>query len=366
MHRKHHATAAAKSAVVGRVVVAISALLAAATGGLAQAQTAAGTEAIKPAAGSDLHVMVWTATSPGHPTLLLVPTLHRLVADDPRINVALGALADQVQAIVLEAPLTAQPARVAKSLRRYGIYPAGDNITNHVSTMTAARLAQCARQSGQDIFGFFQLKPWLAALSVTFRKKTPDAGEPGGGVPQRLIYAGIDERLSAIAQAKRMPLIYLESIDRGFRLFNDMPPDAQEAVLSATCENLAGVRVPGIGNVTALEAAWLSGDEAQLDRLLTTRDPKESDALYNADQYIFRANTDEFAAALVKYGYFHGKGPILIAVGAGHFFGASSLPDRLRAAGYVITPPQVAAPTTTATAAHDETRQANSIQRLER
>lgn len=98
--------------------------------------------------------------------------------------------------------------------------------------------------------------------------------------------------------------------------------------------------MPGSSDVVALEAAWISGDAVRLDHLINARDPKESDALYAADQYIFRSNTDIFATSLERYGYFHGKGPILIAVGAGHFFGAASLPDRLRAAGYAIEPPQ--------------------------
>ncbi|MCP3728389.1 TraB/GumN family protein [Paraburkholderia sp. CNPSo 3272] len=326
------------------VVLAMFGVLAGTTTTLAHAQSVTGkTEAERASAPNELHVMVWTATLPDHPTLLLVPTIHHLADDDSRIDVALGALADRVQAIVLEAPLKPTPAHAAAILRRYGVYPASDNITNHVSGMTAERLAQCARQSGHNVFTFFQLKPWLAALAATYRSKAPDTAEPGGRLSQMLGYQGIDQRLSSIAQAKKMPLIYLETDERGFRVFSDVPPMAQEAMLIASCENLAGVRVPGTADLRALEAAWISGDAALLDRLLTTRDPKESDALYTADQYIYRTNTDVFAAALARYDYFHGKGPILVAVGAGHFFGAASLLDRLRAVGYTVIPPQSAA-----------------------
>lgn len=328
------------------VVLAMCGVLAGATAILAHARSVAGkTEAERAPTPNELHVMVWTATLPDHPTLLLVPTIHRLADDDPRIDVALGALADRVQAIVLEAPLRPTPVQAAAIFRRYGVYPASDNITNHVSGMTAERLAQCARQSGHNVFTFFQLKPWLAALAAMYGRKAPDTAEPGGRLPLMLGYQGIDQRLSSIAQAKKMPLIYLETDERGFRLFSEVPPMAQEAMLIASCENLAGVRVPGTADLHALEAAWISGDAALLDRLLTTRDPKESDALYTADQYIFRTNTDVFAAALARYDYFHGKGPILVAVGAGHFFGAASLVDRLRAVGYTVIPPQSAAST---------------------
>lgn len=364
MHRRQRALASCGLAIgtttpamrlVERVVVvAMCGVLAGATAILAHAQSATGkTEAERAAVPDDVHVMVWTATLPGHPTLLLVPTIHRLAADDPRIDVALGALANRVQAIVLEAPLKPTPAHEAAILRRYGLYPASDNITNHVSGITAERLAQCARQSRRSVLMFFQLKPWLAALAATFPPTTRDAGETGGGVPRILNYEGIDQRLSSIAQAKKMPLIYLETDEQGLRVFSEIPPTAQEAMLIASCESLAGVQVPGTADLGAMEAAWISGDAAQLDRLLTTRDPKESDALYTADQYIFRTNTDVFAAALARYDYFHGKGPILVAVGAGHFFGAASLLDRLRAVGYTVIPPQSPATTRAGTTAAD-------------
>ncbi|MEX3929434.1 TraB/GumN family protein [Paraburkholderia sp. BR10936] len=322
------------------VVLAMCSVLAGATAIFAHAQSVSGnTDAKRASASNELHVMVWTATLPDHPTLLLVPTVHLLAADDPRIDVALGALADRVQAIVLEAPLKPTPAQAAAILRRYGMYPASDNLTNHVSGITAERLAQCARQSGHKVLFFFQLKPWLASLAAFYRRKTPDAAEPGGEV-SLVDYPGIDLRLSSIAQARKMPLIYLETDEQGLKVFSDVPPQAQEAMLIASCDGLTGVRVPGTADLRAMEAAWISGDAAQLDRLLTTRDPKESDALYAADQYIFRANTEVFAAALARYEYFHGRGPILVAVGAGHFFGAASLLERLRAVGYTVIPPQ--------------------------
>ncbi|CAM2146054.1 TraB/GumN family protein [Pararobbsia alpina] len=291
------------------------------------------------AANGDLHVMIWTATSPGHPTLLLVPTIHRLALDDPRLNVALGALADKVQAVVLEAPLDASPDVVGGVFRRHGIYATEDNLANHTRSLTAARLAQCARQSGLDVFRFFHLKPWLAALAVTFRPGAQDAGTPDGAMPQALNYDGIDQRLSEIAKTKGIPLIYLESTERAFNLYIDMVPDEQEALLSASCDTVAGVMVPGNLDMVAAQAAWVSGNAQELGRLITARDPNESDQLYAANQYMFRTNTDIFAEALASDGYFQGKGPILIAVGAGHFFGAASLPDRLKAAGYTITPP---------------------------
>ncbi|WP_109477531.1 TraB/GumN family protein [Paraburkholderia sp. C35] len=328
--------------LTGRIaVITACVMLAMATMNLAHAHSfGRKTRGESTSPSNNVALMVWTATLADHPTLLLVPTIHRLLFDDPRIDTSLKTLVDSVQAIVLEAPLNPPPAQMAGMLRRYGVYPTSDNITNHVNEITPERLARCARQSGQGVLNFFQLKPWLAALAVIYRAKTSDTNAPEAGVPQMLNYEGIDQRLAAIAATKNMPLIYLETAEQGIKVYSDMPSTAQEAMLIGSCEDLAGVQMPGSIDLGALEDAWVSGKAERLERLIITRDPKESDAYYTADQYIFRANTDLFAAALARYDYFHGKGPILIAVGAGHFFGSGSLLERLRSVGYTISPPR--------------------------
>ncbi|WP_164707810.1 TraB/GumN family protein [Paraburkholderia phosphatilytica] len=300
---------------------------------------------------ASIDVPLWTATSPGHPTLLLVPTIHRLESDDPRIDAALEKIVARAEAVVFEAPITMTPEQMMPVMRRFGVYPTDDNVTNHVSTMTPEQLASCAREGGIDIVPFLQLKPWLAALSVDFGKRgkhadskhaTGDAGNFG--------YPGIDQRLLRIATDRKLPVIYLETFERGLQMFADMPADDQAAMLKAGCDDAAGRSTPGDVDLGQLQTAWTAGDIGRLEKLIVKRNPKESDAFYDANQYIFRAGTEIFAASLEQYGYFHGKGPILIAVGTGHFFGSDSLLDRLKAAGYTITPPPENPAVTAATA----------------
>lgn len=280
---------------------------------------------------------LWTATAPGRPTLLLLPTIHKLPADDPRIDDRLSQVASRAEALVLEGPLTVGKKELPKVLR-YGLYGPRDNITNHVSTLTAETLARCARQSDQNIVPFFQLKPWLAALAVDGARMAGRLpGQTKDGKPSPL-KAGIDERLLKIAQRNMMPVIYLETTERAMQMFDDMPADEQEAYLKNRCASLNGP-APGDVDLNELEQAWLDSDTARIEQISTTRDPLESQSVYDANQYILHDGTKIFAAAIEGYGYFHGKGPILIAVGAAHFFGDGSLLERLKADGYAITPP---------------------------
>ncbi|WP_167760087.1 TraB/GumN family protein [Paraburkholderia pallida] len=288
---------------------------------------------------------VWTASAPGHPTLLLLPTLHGLASDDPRVDAALAALAQRVQAIVLEAHTQPTPED-AQTIRRIGFYPASDNLSNHMHSMTAESLARCARESGADIHVFFQTKPWLAGFSVEAVRLHQWHWQRKAGATRLhfvkssapLVFRGIDERLETIARRGMIPLIYLETMEQAMRLFDDMPSDDQEAFLQGVCAGLHG-QSPGEVSYEALQTAWAAGDVATLERLAMMRFPGESAAHYDFSQYLFVRGTEIFSATMAKDGYFYGKGPILVAVGAGHFFGPQSLLQRLHEAGYTITPP---------------------------
>jgi uncharacterized protein YbaP (TraB family) len=305
----------------------------------AQAPAAASNPAVED------HPPVWIARSPGHPTLILLPTIHALASDDPRVNAALASIADGVQAIVLETHTKPTPEDT-QTVRRIGFYPASDNLTNHVSSMTAESLARCARDSGADIHAFFQTKPWLAGFAVQAVRLHQWRWASDGSkrvhfvrTAAPLVFPGIDERLEALARHRQIPLIYLETMEQGMQLFDDMPAADQEAFLQSVCEGLRGAKTPGEVSYESFQAAWAKGDAAALEHLANARYPGESDAHYDFSQYLFSRGTDIFAATLERDGYFYGKGPILVAVGAGHFFGERSLLQHLRDAGYTVTPP---------------------------
>ncbi|MFM0209185.1 TraB/GumN family protein [Paraburkholderia sediminicola] len=283
---------------------------------------------------------VWTATAPGRPTLLLLPTIHMLTIDDPRIDEWLAQIAGRAQAVVLEGPLS-YTKKELQTVLRLGLYGTEDNLTNHVTSMTTEELARCARLSGLDIVPFLQLKPWLASMTVNSHRLTDRSVARAPGINPSVFYDGIDVRLFHLAQQKMIPLIYLETLPQALKFYDEIPTDAQDAYLQGTCNELTG-RTPGDLDINEIERAWLNSDVTRLGQLITTRNPHENQSFHDANQYILRGGTKIFAASLERYGYFHGKGPILIAVGAGHFFGDDSLLTRLEAAGYSITAPHSA------------------------
>lgn len=280
---------------------------------------------------------LWTATAPDRPTLLLLPTIHKLALDDPRVDDWLSQIAGRAEAVVLEAPFVLGKEELS-TVFHYGLYPPQDNISNHVTTLTPEALARCAKQSNLNLVRFFQAKPWLDSMVVNVARMQNHTSLQTDRSKLAQIRPGIDERLLNIAQRNMMPVIYLETLDQALTIFDDMPADEQEAQLAFNCAIITS-HVPGELDLGAIEKAWLDSDITGMEQLLTRHDPLENQWVYDADQRVIHEGTKYFAAAIEKYGYFHGKGPILVAVGAAHFVGDDSLLDRLKSDGYTITPP---------------------------
>jgi len=289
-------------------------------------------------AGADDEPLLWTASATGRPTLLLLPTIHELGHDDPRIDARLQRLVGRVEAVVLEAPID-EPPKVLSAMRKYAFYGNDDNITNHLRSITPEQLARCARAENKSIVQFFQLKPWLAALDIATHRPVRGTGNGGKDVQKRP-RMGIDQRLFRLATNSHRPVLYLETVEEGLRVLDTLPADEQEAWLRDACNSLATGLTPDEVPVEEFEDAWIRGDIAKFENLTTVPRPGGKPEIFDANQRIFQGGTDIFAAAIARYGYFHGKGPILVAVGAGHFFGKRSLLNELEAAGYQVKAPR--------------------------
>ncbi|MEJ0002824.1 MAG: TraB/GumN family protein [Pararobbsia sp.] len=227
-------------------------------------------QVVAPSAGDA--APVWTATAAGRPTLLLLPTIHALTTDDPRIDKRLAQVAGRVQgrcagsADGMGQTGTVRPAAI------WPLWSGGQPDESRRDPLTAEELARCARLSDQEIVPFLQLKPWLAALAVNELRMAGHAAKQNPHAKPVVALAGIDMRLLDIAQKNNMPVIFLETVEQGLKLFDDMPPDEQDAYLHSACTDLTG-RAPGDVDIGDLERAWLDSDMVRLEQLATTRDP---------------------------------------------------------------------------------------------
>ncbi|WP_109476834.1 TraB/GumN family protein [Paraburkholderia sp. C35] len=280
--------------------------------------------------------VVWIASAQGRPTLILLPTIHWLPFNDPRIDARLSRLVDMVDAVVLElstADLTAQRS----VLIRHALYPAGDNLTNHINLITPAELAGCALREQRPLAQFFEFKPWLAATSIEKHRVELRRTAAGIVTAERPVFAGIDDRLNALAGRTQKPLIGLETPEEAFALLDSLPKSGQDAWLRDACDGENG-QTPSEISVVDVERAWLSDNFVSVERLIGNM-PGERPELRSLNDYLIHAGNELFIRTIEKDGYFHARGPILVAVGAAHFFGKNSFLDLLAADGYQIQVP---------------------------
>lgn len=282
--------------------------------------------------------VIWIASAQGRPTLLLLPTIHLLEFEGPRVDARLSRLVDKVTAVVVETSEAELKSKWAR-LKSYTMYPADDNLTNHTKLLTPEELAGCALREGRPLVQFLQFKPWLAASDIETHRVVSRVTPKGLAATSEIVFfAGIDRRLNALATQDHKPLIALETPEEAFGMLDSIPASRQDAWLSDACSGETGSTAAEI-SLGDLERAWLSGDFREIEPLLAEIQPGESAEMYQINQYIFMKGNENFIYTIEKDGFFHGRGPILVAVGAGHFFGRTSLINLLKADGYLIEPP---------------------------
>lgn len=280
--------------------------------------------------------LLWTAVAPGKPTLFLVPTMHTLVEDNAQLNRTLEAYMGRASALALELPLRPRSQQDIEMYLKHALYVDDDTLLRHIAPGDESFFKKCAADAGVPFEKFARAKPWFNAFHIY---ALPTRGA--------ITYAGIDVRLANIAQAQKKPVLYLESPGEQAMELDGIPKENQISMLMYACQILDAssandtLRTDERGWLLQVQRAWQAGDAMTLGRLADSPIPGQPPELFDVSRYIYRDGTDRFVHGLSQAGLSGTSGPILVAVGFGHFFGAASLPERLKKAGYTVTGPVV-------------------------
>ena len=162
---------------------------------------------------------------------------------------------------------------------------------------------------------FEWVRPWVLALML-------------GGGPTRGIGlergSGADLSLQEDAVEADKPVRALETKEQQLRIFADLPPDIELALLDDALAHMD----EGPARLDALLAAWMAGDVDKIAKLSFTRDSAASEVLY---QKLLVERNKTWAKQIA--GMLKGTGTVLICGGAGHFAGPDSVLVQLQALG---------------------------------
>ena len=235
----------------------------------------------------------------------------------PRFEAAFAA-ADE---LVVETDAEAAAAQGAALSDRYGLLPQGQTLDAQLAPEARAQLTRAAQRLSLDPRAMQSLRPWRAALTLSFSYARTQGLATNEGVEVALLRD---------ARARNLRVSHLETPEQQIRTLADLPRAAEVRFLNSTLQEIES----NTGVTDQSDDAWASGDTQALWRLLEPQTKAAGPEVYAA--LITRRNAtwvEEIQRRL------HGRGRVFIAVGAAHLIGPDSVVALLRARGVTVEGP---------------------------
>lgn len=236
----------------------------------------------------------------------------------PRFNAAFAA----AEELVTETDTGPAGAAEAVALsEQLGAMPDGETLSARLGAERQAQLARVADSLRIDSAALEPMRPWLAALRLSYAYAVSRGMRPE---------AGVENVLSEEARRRGMRLSFLETPEQQVRFLADLPPEEEARFLADTLSEIEA----DADALAEMDALWARGDTIALAALFDAQWRQGSPAVHEV--VILQRNrawADEIARRL------EGDGRIFIAVGAAHLVGEGNVIDLLRARGIEVEGP---------------------------
>jgi uncharacterized protein YbaP (TraB family) len=262
--------------------------------------------------------LLWRVSKPGVAASHVFGTIH---IADPRVllipDPVMQALA-QARSYAME--IQFNPAVEARFFEA-AQFDDGRRLEPMIGAEAYAQLRQSLRLRELPEEVIARMKPWAALANLTV-------------TPEDYDRFTLDQKLYALARARRLPAFGLEGIDEQIAVFDGIPLDTQVALLKhglAEREHFVGLIEPTV-------QAWLKRDLALLDAVherTITRFPRMAEHYRTLARHIVENRSVVMAHRLflpLRAGH------VFVAIGADHLYGEKGLLRLLQKQGYRITP----------------------------
>lgn len=205
--------------------------------------------------------------------------------------------------------------------QRYGMLPPDQALSARLAPADQQRLAEATRALRLDHAQIERMRPWFAALQLSYAYALREGHTSD---------AGVESVLAAEARSRGKHLSFFETPEEQIRILADLSPADETHFLSVTLRQIADEDE----SLDAMDEAWARGDVAALEAALAPQWAEAGPAVHEA--VILRRNrawADEIATRL------DGSGRVFIAVGAAHLVGDGNVVDLLRARGIAVEGP---------------------------
>lgn len=272
---------------------------------------------------SDLKPIFLWKCKKGNQTIYLVGTIH--VARPGFYPLPLEmqkALAESKILFVEADALQVSPEKITETLKRVGIYPPGDSLSEHLSDTTKDALNQYLEWSGESLSMYQPYKPWVVSQILT------SAALRRAGYKSEL---GIDRHLLASAHDSGKKIIPLESVDSQLNLMGGFNKETQDKQLLGSILSLRDVKT----QLEKIENSWKSGDADALASSCVDVTGKDQDKDLEAARVAILDKRNQSMLNDVKKNLPENS-TTMVAVGAAHLVGEQGLLAKLKGENFSI------------------------------
>lgn len=244
--------------------------------------------------------LLWEVTRKGHPPSHVFGTMH---VDDPRLEAlpaAVAAAFGRSSSLMLEfLPDTYTSERFTEA----AMFLDRQTLQDKIGAEDFERVFEQLRPIGLSREFVSKLKPWGALLNLR------DAVGGSGTTP--------DARLAGMARARRMPVFRIEGVEEQIFTFDELPMDAQVALLKHSLAHRA--ELAELGERT-LEA-YLAGDLQGIWRLREAFAARYAEVAAYQAMLTKRVIHDRSVVMAFRMQRELRRGSAFVALGALHLYG---------------------------------------------
>ena len=265
--------------------------------------------------GPDRCLPLWEVSHQGS-TVYLMGSIHLLRPDVYPLDDELYRAFDEAEVAAFEVDLDELAAAGAVMMSR-GTFDDGRTLREAISGDLYDEVL--ARVQGMDIpIAMFEaMRPWMAGMTLSAMEL-----ERGGYD----VASGIDMHFHARAQEQGTETIGLETLDDQLRVFEELGPEAEEAFLRSTVEQLDET----VEQLDRATEAWRMGDHHTLADMFVEA-MGDQEVLLDRLLYARNQNWVEGIEELIRT-----PGTAIVIVGVGHLVGEGSVIELLEARGWEV------------------------------
>ena len=265
--------------------------------------------------GSSGKHFLWTVEGRSN-TVYIMGSIHVLKQNSYPLPRTIENSYDCCKTLVFETDVdTATSPEAQIKIMQLGLYPAGQTLSQNISSSTYSKLKSKLEQSGLAVAQFEQYKPWMVAQLLSGMEFIRLGYDPN---------IGIDRHFFNKAKRDGKELLFLESNEFQMNLMANLSDRNQDFFLKGVLKELDIIETMAEDMINA----WKRGDTGKLESIISAGYSEHRD-IY--DRFIVKRNKTWITKI---ENFLRQHNDILVIVGSGHLTGKDGVIELLKKKGY--------------------------------